>query len=559
MAVDQDILAGGAMKTTEVALSFKDGRQRTIRTTKGPLFDEAGRAYGVFGIGRNITHHQEIERQLQQIESRFRSLIHNSPDITTVLSAEGSVVYESPASYRVFGWTEVQAVGRNALQMIHPDDREKTMKVFAAALAAPEETHSAQFRFRKADGTYVLLEASGQSRLDDPDIAGVVVNSRDVTERHRLWEQLRQAQKMEAIGRLAWGIAHDFNNLLTVISGYSEVVLASPDLAHPIRKPLEEVRKAGNRAAQLTNQLLAFGRQRVFKPTSVDLNTTILNLVAILPRLIGEYVHLTTSLHPNVGYVISDTGQLEQVVMNLAINARDAMPEGGTLTIETSPHVRSPLISLTVRDTGHGMDADTLSRIFEPCYTTKAPGRGTGLGLAMVYGIVSQSGGTIDVSSTPDQGTIFVLSFPRAETPQADSEAAGALTSVPFGSETVLLVEDEMMVRAFARDVLAARGYRVLEASSGEEVLQLYAKDDAPVDLLLTDIVMPGINGRELAERMVALRPSLKVLFMSGYTEDVSLRSARWQAVSLLQKPFGVDALERGVRQTLDREPNSGP
>jgi PAS domain S-box-containing protein len=557
MEKDRQVIADRKTRTSEDHLTTVDGQRRTFLSTKGPLFDEAGNVYGLFGIARDITEHKAAERKLQRSESRFRSLIHNSSDITTVLSAEAVVLYESPAFYRAFGWTEAQVIGRNAFQLVHPDDREHTMKVFAAALAAPGEVHTAQFRFRKADDTYVLLEAVGQSQLDDPDISGIVVNSRDVTERHRLAEQLRQGHKMEAIGRLAGGIAHDFNNLLTVINGYSELVLGGRDLSNRLRKPVEEIRRAGQRAAQLTNQLLTFGRQRVSKPTAVDLNTTVLNLTIMLPRLIGEHIQLKTSLDPDAGHVTADGGQLEQVVMNLAINARDAMPDGGTLTIETSAHVRSPLISLTVRDTGHGMDADTLSRIFEPFYTTKEPGHGTGLGLATVYGIVSQSGGTIEVSSTPGLGTTFVVSFPRAETPHADPEAAGAETSVPFGSETILLVEDEMMVRVFARDVLAARGYRVLEASSGEEALQLYASDDEPIDLLLTDIVMPGINGRELAERMIAVKPDVKVLFMSGYTEDASLRSAMWQAVSLLQKPFGVEALEREVRQTLDREPDS--
>jgi signal transduction histidine kinase len=300
---------------------------------------------------------------------------------------------------------------------------------------------------------------------------------------------------MEAIGRLAGGIAHDFNNLLTVINGYGEIALSSTNDASAIRRPLEEIRRAGQRATQLTNQLLTFGRQRVIKPTAVDLNTTILNLTAMLPRLIGEHIRLTTSLQPSVGHVISDSGQLEQVVMNLAINARDAMPDGGALEISTALSRDGAHVTLMVRDTGFGMDADTVSKIFEPFFTTKEQGQGTGLGLATVYGIVTQCGGTIDVCSTPNVGTTFVVTFPRAEASMGDVVPTAMEATSAAGSETVLLVEDELTVRMFARDVLAAKGYQVLEASSGEEALHAYAGNRHVIDLLLTDIVMPGMNG----------------------------------------------------------------
>jgi len=553
MMADRQMMASGETRTWEEQITTGDGVRRTFLSTKGPLADETGQVYGVFGIARDITKQKEAETLLRRSESRFRALIQNSSDITTVLSAEGAVLYESPAFYRSFGWTEREVIGRNAFQLVHPDDRQRTMEVFAELLAAPNETRTAEFRFRKADDSYVTLEGIGQSRLDDPDIAGVVVNSRDVTDRHRLWGQLRQAQKMEAIGRLAGGIAHDFNNLLTVINGYGEIALSSTNDASAIRRPLEEIRRAGQRATQLTNQLLTFGRQRVIKPTAVDLNTTILNLTAMLPRLIGEHIRLSTSLQPAVGHVISDSGQLEQVVMNLAINARDAMPGGGTLEISTALSRDGAHVTLMVRDTGFGMDADTVSKIFEPFFTTKEQGQGTGLGLATVYGIVTQCGGTIDVCSTPNVGTTFAVTFPRAEASMSDVVPTAMEATSVAGSETVLLVEDELMVRIFARDVLAAKGYQVLEASSGEEALHAYAGNRHTIDLLLTDIVMPGMNGRELAEQMVAMRPSLKVLFMSGYTEDASLRAAMWRSTSLLQKPFGVADLEREVRQTLDR------
>ena len=531
-------------------LTTADGRRRVFFATRGPLCDAAGAASGAFAILRDVTEQNEAQEKLHQSESRFRSLLQNASDITTILSADGDMRYQSPAFYRLTGWTEADVLGANAFSFVHLDDRDAAMAVFAETLRSGQESPPVQFRFRRADGSYLTLEGIGVNRVDDPLIGGMVVNSRDVTERNRLAEELRQAQKMEAIGRLAGGIAHDFNNLLTVIGGYSEAALLEQDVVE-MRRCVEEVRRAGERASQLTTQLLAFARRRVIAPSAVELNTAILALAGMLQRLIGTDVRLETSLRPEVGFIRVDRGQLEQVVMNLAINARDAMPGGGTLTLATALEVAADRAVLTVSDTGRGMDRETVSHMFEPFFTTKGPGQGTGLGLATVYGIVTQHGGTVAVDSTPGLGTTFALSFPR------DAAAnAGALVPVPSGGdttgqETVLLVEDEPMVRSLVRSILTAKGYTVREASSGEEALERFGDDLGRVHLLLTDVVMPGINGRVLAERLAARRPDLKVLFMSGYTEDAVL-GARGPGMQFLQKPFAPDALRSMVRQVLD-------
>jgi PAS domain S-box-containing protein len=496
---------------------------------------------------------ESSREQLRRSEERFRALVQNATDVTTIVAVDGTIRYESPACYRLLGWTEAEMIGQNAFGFIHPDDRDATMAVFADALQRGETAHPVEFRFRRADGGYVTFEAVGVSRLDDPSINGIVVNSRDVTERNRLADELRQAHKMEAIGRLAGGIAHDFNNLLTVIGGYTEAALAETDPAERTRC-LEEVRRATERASTLTTQLLAFARRRVITPAAVDLNGTIAALGDMLQRLIGADVRLETALAPDVGHIRMDRGQLEQVVMNLAINARDAMPDGGVLTLATSADAGARTATVTVTDTGRGMDRETLAHVFEPFFTTKGPGQGTGLGLATVYGIVTQHGGSITVDSAPGRGTTFRLVFPADTGAVSRSQAESSHRNEAAGHETILLVEDEPMVRGLVRTMLSARGYEVLEASSGEDALERFRAAIGAVDLLLTDVVMPGINGRVLAERLSALRPGLKVLFMSGYTEDAVL-GARASDVRFLQKPFAPDALRAAVRQVLDAPP----
>src|SRR5213079_1806540 len=392
---------------------------------------------------------------------------------------------------------------------------------------------------------------------------------RDVTDQRRLQQQVLQSQKLEAVGRLAGGVAHDFNNLLTVITSYSDLVLEGLAPGDAKRDDLEQVRKAADGAAALTRQLLAFSRQQVVEPRVVSLNTVVEGLQKILRRVIGEDIELAITLSPDLESVRADVGQLEQVLMNLVVNARDAMPTGGRLTVETANVEHDPeyardreaaavrrFAMLAVTDTGCGMDEATKARIFEPFFTTKETGKGTGLGLATVYGVVKQSGGDIWVYSEPGQGTSFKVYLPRV-TEAPEPTRPGPAAAAPLrGSETVLLVEDDEMVRTLTRRMLEARGYTVLSASRGEDALGVVERHDGPIDLLVTDVVMPGMSGRAVAQRLLELRPGLKVLYLSGYTDDAIVRHGMLEpGIAFLQKPFSADALARKVREVLDARP----
>jgi two-component system cell cycle sensor histidine kinase/response regulator CckA len=379
-------------------------------------------------------------------------------------------------------------------------------------------------------------------------------------------KQFRQAQKMEAVGRLAGGIAHDFNNLLTVIMGYSYVLSAELGRNHTLHGKIEETQKACERAVMLVRQLLAFSRKQPVEPKVLVLNQVVANLEGMLQRLIGSDIHLLIALDPADCYVRADQGQLEQVLMNLVVNARDAMVNGGTLTIETAPaeltrspiyHVEpllpGPYVRLSVRDTGIGMDRETQSHIFEPFFTTKEEGKGSGLGLSTVFGIITQSGGGIDVTSRVGQGTRFDIFFPRITTDPHPAPHTRELGQPHRGTETILLVEDDTSVRTLVRDELRKLGYKVMEAKNGIEASLLATQQMGTVDLLLTDMVMPGMSGRELAQHLVALKPDLRILFMSGYTDDVGLLTGLGEGTTnFLQKPFTPAALAQIVRKLLD-------
>jgi two-component system, cell cycle sensor histidine kinase and response regulator CckA len=395
-------------------------------------------------------------------------------------------------------------------------------------------------------------------------IVGII---RDVTEQRRLEEQLRQAVKMEAIGTLAGGVAHDFNNLMTAVIGYSDLALQRADKPDLLIKDIEQIRKAGQRAALLTNQLLAFSRKQVVRPKLLDINEIVIETGKILRRLIGEDIDLVSVQTANLARVMVDPGLIGQVIMNLAINARDAMPQGGKLTIETAnvylgdDYARQHFdvepgryILLAVSDTGYGMDEATLSHIFEPFFTTKSQGKGTGLGLAVVYGIVKQSGGHIWVYSEPGRGATFKVYLPIAE---QDAKPLDAVTdvypSLQGGAETILLVEDDDTVRDLTGEILRGYGYTVLEANDGNEALKMCSGHEGTVHILVTDVVMPGINGRELAQKMESLRPAMKVLYISGYTDNAIVHHGVLDAgTAFLQKPFTPEALARKVREVID-------
>ncbi|HEX3204127.1 MAG TPA: ATP-binding protein, partial [Nitrospiraceae bacterium] len=386
-------------------------------------------------------------------------------------------------------------------------------------------------------------------------------------ERKQLEEQLRQAQKMEAIGRLAGGIAHDFNNLLTVIGGYSEVGISRLSADDPLRADLEEIKQAGDRAAALTSQLLSFSRRQVVQPKVLDLCMVLMNLEKMLHRLIGEDVNLVVSLGPSLGRIRIDPGQIEQVILNLVVNARDAMPKGGRLTLETEnvelttaiaarevTLLPGSYVTLAVSDTGSGMDDYTQSHMFEPFFTTKEHGKGTGLGLSTVYGIVKQSGADIIVESQPGRGTTVTVYFPRVSESDARISEVNRLPLAAIGGhETLLLVEDEPAIRSLAGDILRQHGYKVLEARHGLEALLAGSQYLGPIQLLITDVIMPQMSGNEVAERMTRERPDLKVLYISGYTDDAIIhRGIIQEGTAFLQKPFSPDALVRKVREVLD-------
>ncbi len=388
----------------------------------------------------------------------------------------------------------------------------------------------------------------------------------DITERKRLENQFRQAQKMESVGRLASGIAHDFNNLLTVINGTSELLLAQTSADNPVHADLQEIFRSGERAASLTHQLLAFSRQQILEVRVVSLNTVVAGMEDLLRRLLGEDINLVVMLTPDANQVKVDPGQLEQVIANLAVNARDAMPQGGQLTIETQPvtidetyarqhSVAVPpgsYVRLTVSDSGVGMDEATRARIFEPFFTTKAPGKGTGLGLSTAYGIVKQSGGFIWVYSEIGHGTSFTILLPQVTEALSTARPAPTLVSTS-GTETILLAEDNAGLRKLVTRTLEPAGYTVLGVATGEEALRLLERHEAPVHLLLSDVVMPGMSGRDLAERLAQTRPGMKVLYMSGYTTDTIVRHGVLEAqMPFLNKPFTATALLRKVREVLD-------
>jgi len=390
--------------------------------------------------------------------------------------------------------------------------------------------------------------------------------ARDVTERKHLEDQLRQSQKLEGIGQLAGGVAHDFNNLLTAINGYTGLALQRLDEGNSVRPYLEEVKKAGDRAATLTRQLLAFGRKQILQPIPLDLNSIVSDINKMLRRLIGEDINLNAKLAADLKRVKADPGQIEQVLVNLVVNARDAMPKGGKLTIETtnaeldreyaSTHVGAnpgDYVVLAVSDTGTGMTEQVRRQIFEPFFTTKEKGKGTGLGLSTVYGIVKQTGGNIWVYSEPNHGTTFKVYLPALASSSTSSEPKTAESPIPRGSETVLLVEDEEVVRGLARQILEDAGYYVLVAQQGEEAVRLCNEHAKEIHLLLTDVVMPGAGGKVVADRLSALRPGIKVLFMSGYTDEAIVHHGVLDSnVEFIQKPFTPLALSKKVREVLD-------
>ncbi len=521
-----------------------------------------------------VIRRRKAERELAQSESRLRVILDSTSDVILATDVSRIATACNPAMEQLFGYRPQEVLGRSVEMLHFSAEHFKRFGEIAFPIVERDGFWRGEWEYRRKDGSPLSAESViTAQKTAEGKLLGYVGVIRDIRERkraqealHKTEEKLQQAQKMEAVGRLAGGIAHDFNNLLTVIRGYGDLALERTGQADPLRADLVEIRRASERATMLTAQLLAFSRKQIFQPRVFSLNDLVADMTKMLQRLIGEDIELSTSLAQGSRSVKADPGQIEQVIMNLVLNARDAMPQGGRLVLETAemdlgdefvrehPEVRKGrYVSLTIRDTGIGMDKETLSHLFEPFFTTKEKGKGTGLGLSTVYGVMKQSGGHVFCASTPGSGTSFTLYLPCTEaSAQKELHGAGG-DAVRGGSETIILVEDEDAVRGFVKSTLTGWGYTVRESRDGQEALQLIFDEKAPADLVITDVVMPRMSGRELAQRIRSVRPDAKILFISGYAGG-SMDSPDGSRVEehFIQKPFSPEDLVKEVRIVLD-------
>jgi len=515
------------------------------------------------------TARQDLVTLFQKSGKLVTALLESASQAIVSIDRSGRIVLANRRAEEIFGYTREELVGAR-IEMLLPESKRGTHTrdrddYFARPRARPMGI-GMDLAGRRKDGTEVPVEVSLSYVEIDEGVFAIAFVS-DISQRKYLEEQLLHAQKMEAVGRLAGGVAHDFNNMLTVISGYNRMILDELSTMDPLRGYAEEILKAADRAGALTNQLLAFSRRQIMQPRVINVNAVLILTQKMLRRLIGEDVDLVLNLAVNVGNIKADPGHVEQAIVNLAVNARDAMPLGGRLTIETADVVLDETYARThlgvqpgeftmiaVSDTGHGMDAETRRHIFEPFFTTKEKGKGTGLGLATVYGMVKQAGGDIWVYSEPGKGTTFKLYFPRVSEPVADAGAGDAVPARHTGGETILVVEDEQAVRDLTVRILRQLGYTILTASSGAEALEISQSHKGHIDLLLTDVVMPNMSGRQLADSLHLSRPKTKVLFLSGYTENTVVHHGVLDAgVDFLPKPFSRENLSKKLREVLNR------
>jgi two-component system cell cycle sensor histidine kinase/response regulator CckA len=556
-------LESGRSYEAEFRVTVPNRGQRYFRTIGEVVRDEQGEAIGLRGVVQDFTERLRAEEALRLSESRLA----RAQSMASIGSWESSAVREeiwwSDEVFRIFGVSP--ETFRPTLpafyELIDPEDRPKVRAAVDRAYRTGEPYRVDHWATRP-DGTRVLVHEHGQALLDDQGTRlGIAGTVQDITERRRLEEQFFQAQKLESIGRLAGGVAHDFNNLLTVINGYSELIAQSLSTLDPIYEKVNEIRRAGERAAALTRQLLAFSRKQMIQPGVLNLNTAVQEAHRMIERLVGERIRLVTRMAPDVQNVVADAGQIHQVLLNLVVNARDAMPEGGELTIRTAnvearaaempQHTEDvPYVCLEVSDTGCGMDAETRSHMFEPFFTTKEPGKGTGLGLSTVYGIVRQSNGWVTVSTELGHGSTFRVYLPASSQeailgrPQENGPQAR-------GSQTILVVEDQSEVRTLAAHILRDHGYQVLEAADAETALLIVKDRPEPIHLVLTDMVMPGLSGSELAKRLSALQPGLRTIYMSGYSDPDIARTSIDPAAIFVQKPFTPQELASKVKLAL--------
>jgi PAS domain S-box-containing protein len=564
----EEARVSGVGKRLEYRLRHKNGEWLVLESTSSVICDSAGKPEKLVIVNRNITERKRAEDSLRRSEAAFRAVVEDAPYGIYRVSTTGRFLQMNPALRKMLGYESTDELRGKELEtgvFQHASEYQRLTE----SLTLLEEIKDVEVEWRRRDGAPITVRCSGRRRINVG--SGLTeyfeMFAEDVTEKRVLEKQLRMAQKMEAIGRLSGGIAHDFNNHLCVIIGYSRVLTKALGANRPLCEHALEIEKAGERAASLIKQLLAFSRLQVLTPAILNLNTLATDMESMLPRLLGEDIEVSLTLNPELGAVEADRSQIEQIIMNLAVNARDAMPTGGKLKIRTAnvefdetytrthPGSRAgKYVLLAVIDTGTGMDVATLAHIFEPFFTTKEVGKGTGLGLATVYGIVKQSDGYIWVDSALARGTSFEIYLPEhVGQPAVEEPDANTTVEKLHGCESILLVEDAQPLRRLAQTSLETAGFHVLSAGSGKEALDLVAGTGAAFDLLLTDVVMPGMSGRALAEQLSSLQPGLKVLYMSGYTDSlIAEHAVLGPGIHLLHKPFTEEVLIRMARQVLD-------
>jgi PAS domain S-box-containing protein len=575
MKRDRETLQKGETRTYE-EFGTAAGVTRLYLATKGPFRDAGGQVVGLLGICREITDRKRAEEEIRVSQQKLRIHLEHTPLAVVEWDLDFRVTAWNPSAERMFGYSAAEALGQHGHFIVPTGYREKVDRVWRELLdqsarpAAPAPPRFGHNDNVTKDGRLISCEWYNTPLVDDAGrVLGVASLVQDVTERVALEERLRQSQKMEAVGRLAGGVAHDFNNLLTVILGYTQILADGVPADSRQATSTAQIKSAAERAAGITRQLLAFSRKQVLSPHIINLNDTMMNLDSLLRRLIGEDIEVLTVPASDLGSVKADPGQIEQVIMNLALNARDAMPHGGKLTIETAnvqldtsyatehqPITPGRYVLLAVSDTGVGMSPEVQARIFEPFFTTKEVGKGTGLGLSTVYGIVKQSGGFIWVYSELGQGATFKIYLPRVDQTAETVTGDKRLSNVLRGTETILLVEDDPQLRQLTSSVLSHCGYKLLVATNPDEGLAIARADHNDIRLLITDVVMPGMNGRQLAEQISKISPSMKVLYISGYTNNAIVHyGVLDEGLWFLPKPFSLSALVGKVREILDSSP----